>query len=182
MARSPLPLQAADLTDFTRKLSSQLGATAPSHLTLMNMIARAAGFENVQHLRAAHAAVRRRDGAQPPEPMDARLLGRALRQFAPDGRLAQWPSKQNVQKLALWVLWAALPAETSLTERAISERLNQLHSFEDAATLRRLMISNGLLTRTKDGAEYRRIEQKPPAEAVALMRDIKARRKTGAAV
>ncbi|SDJ55144.1 hypothetical protein SAMN04487993_10459 [Salipiger marinus] len=51
------------------------------------------------------------------------------------------------------------------------------HLFEDPATLRRTMISCGLLTRRPDGSDYRRREQKPPAEAKALIRALGPRRR-----
>ena len=43
------------------------------------------------------------------------------------------------------------------------------------ALLRRLLCDHGLMTRTRDGRIYRRIEQKPPAEAVALIRALAPR-------
>lgn len=56
MPKAPLPLRADDLMTFVRALSQQLGDASPSHPTLMNMIARAANYQNVQHLRSAYAA------------------------------------------------------------------------------------------------------------------------------
>ncbi|WP_405110243.1 hypothetical protein [Phaeobacter sp. BS52] len=44
------------------------------------------------------------------------------------------------------------------------------------------MISCGLLTRQRDGSNYRRIEQEPPTEAKALISRLSARRKQRSAL
>lgn len=98
-------------------------------------------------------------------------------QFDDQGRLRQWPAKRRVQTLALWALWAAIPAGKRLGEVEISALLGGEHSFADAATLRRTMISCRLLTRQAGGVDYLRIEQEPPAEAKALIASVTARRK-----
>ncbi|MEL0286141.1 MAG: hypothetical protein VW949_06335, partial [Paracoccaceae bacterium] len=51
MSKTPLSLHLSDLSDFTRALARELKTDRHSYLTLMNMIARAAGYQNVQHLR-----------------------------------------------------------------------------------------------------------------------------------
>lgn len=177
MTKSPIPLHVEDLTAFTRALSQQLGETSPSHLTLMNMLARAAGFQNVQHMRADAAAAKRVSNAPAPQLPDARSVEKVLHQFDELGRLMQWPSKRSVQNLALWALWAMLPPNTALPEKAVNARLNDEHLFKDPATLRRTMIAAGLLTRQTDGTNYRRIEQEPPAEAKAVIKTLGARRR-----
>jgi hypothetical protein len=47
--------------------------------------------------------------------------------------------------------------------------------FGDPALLRREMFDRGMVWRTPDGREYRRIEDKPPALARALIRQLQAR-------
>jgi hypothetical protein len=177
MSRQYLPLQTGDLSDFARGLARQLGDASPSHLSLMNMLARSAGFRNVQHLRACRAAERRLEKRVEQTPTDHRLVERALHQFDPYGRLVQWPSRQSVQTLALWALWAALPAGALVREQDINKVILQEHCFADPATLRRTMISAGLLTRKTDGTEYRRIEREPPSEAIELIGIITERRR-----
>jgi len=44
MSKTPLSLHLSDLSDFTRALARELKTDRHSHLTLMNMIARAAGY------------------------------------------------------------------------------------------------------------------------------------------
>lgn len=179
MTKSPLPLTIGDLSQFTRHLARQLGDAAPSHLTLMNMLARAGGYQNHQHLRSSTAAgVRLAQSAVPSEQTNAtdqRLIERTLAQFDDAGRLRQWPSRRSVQTLALFVLWSRIPAATAISEKDINTRLNEMHSFEDPATLRRTMISCGLLQRERDGSNYQRREQAPPPEALALISRLRPR-------
>lgn len=176
MTRSPLPLRADDLSTFARALSTQLGDTSPSHLSLMNMLARSAGFQNVQHMRAVHAAGSRLARETAPPPGDHRLVARALRQFDGAGRLTGWPARRAVQTLALHALWSVIPPETAMTETEVNALLGAEHLFGDPATLRRTMISCGLLSRSPDGSNYRRIEQAPPPEARELIAHLKPRR------
>ena len=173
-----MPLHVDDVTVFSRALSRQLGDASPKHLALMNMVARAAGFQNPQHMRSASAARNRllnRDEIVVP---DARSVERTLNHFDAFGRLQQWPARRAVQTLALWALWSTFPAEKLLSEKAVNAHLGAEHVFDDVATLRRTMISCGLLTRNRDGSDYRRLEQKPPPEAKAIIRELSKRRKT----
>ncbi|UOA25965.1 DUF2087 domain-containing protein [Pseudosulfitobacter sp. DSM 107133] len=177
MSKTPIPLVTADISKFARSLSQQLTGTdaPPSHLTLLNMLARAAGFRNFQHLNAAKAAQARLHPT-PAETCDFRRVERALAQFDATGRLRQWPARRAIQDLCLWVLWANVPAHATLHERDVNGVLNHGHSFDDPAQLRRGLLSMGLLTRNRDGSDYRRIEQRPPPEARALIRHIAERR------
>ena len=177
MPKNPLPLQADDLTLFVRSLARQLGEASPSHLKLMNMAARAAGFQNVQHMRSVQAAGQRLARATNLQTVDAKVVERALHQFDANGCLVRWPSRRSVQTLALWALWARLPPAQSMMERQLNERLNLEHVFNDPATLRRTMISCGLLSRRRDCTDYRRVEQEPPVEAKALIQALNERRK-----
>ena len=179
MSKQAIPLLAEDISLFSRALARQLKneKQTPSHLGLMNMIARAAGFRNFQHLRAAHMAGQRLAVLPEPEPVDHRLVERALHQFDAEGRLQRWHSRRKIQDLCLWVFWARLPSGTSLSEREVNRLLRAEHLFDDPALLRRMMFNLGMVTRNRDGSDYRRLEQRPPAEARALIRLLEARRK-----
>ena len=95
---------------------------------------------------------------------------RLLHHFDPQGRLVRWPPKVSQQQLCLWVLWARLPAHQVMTEREINQQLTAAHGFGDYALLRRWLCDYGMVSRTRDGREYRRVEQRPPADALALIR------------
>jgi hypothetical protein len=180
MSRPQIPFQVDDVSSLARALRAQLleRQTVPGHVELLNMLARAAGRRNFQHLRAeaAAGAVAARapelelgQNEPAPEPVDLKALERVRRCFGPEGRLARWPSKRGDQVLALWGLWSKLPPKVVLTEQEVSLRLKGLHDFGDHALLRRELFEAGLVHRTSDCREYRRVEQPPTAEAAALI-------------
>lgn len=178
MSRLALPLQTADLSAFARALALQLRAKpAPGHLDLLNMLARAGGFRNLQHLRAAAAAKTRLEAPPPDLAADHTLVERALRHFDGHGTLARWPSRRNLQTLCLWALWPIFPLDRSLHEREVNALLAPAHGFGDAALLRRDMVGLGLLTRSADGTAYHRRALPPPPEARALIRLVTTRRR-----
>lgn len=176
MSRQAISFEIEDLSAFARTLGKQLqGADgAPSHLSLLNMLARAGGYRNFQHLRAEGAARQVPVGADD-EAFDPRPVERAFIQFDAAGLLLRFPAKRSLQILCLWALWARLPRGEVMSERRINELLTAMHLFQDPAVLRRDMVELGLLTRNSDGTDYRRVEQKPPADARELIRRLATR-------
>jgi hypothetical protein len=180
MPRTQIAFASADISALARSLKEQLVELGeqPSHVQMLNMLAKAGGYRNFQHLKAETEAAPVAPvvpAAPPPEPVDEARVARVAGAFGPDGTLLRWPSKTNHQELCVWVLWARLPAREVMDERQISAWLNQRHEFGDAALLRRTMVTMGLVTRTQDGREYRRIERKPPPELSPLHAIIDAR-------
>lgn len=175
MTRTAFPFATRDVSALARSLQRELAAHdgAPGHVQLLNMLARAGGYRNFQHFRAQQAAADRLDTPPAPaEPVDHRRVERVARYFDGEGRLTAWPAKTIDQRLALWALWAKLPPEAVMTERQISAWLQDRHRFGDPALLRRELVQTGLMTRTLDCREYRRVEQRPPGEALALIRAV----------
>lgn len=176
MSRPAHPLAVADLSAFAKSLRSQLGTLghAPSHVEMLNLVCRSAGYRNYPAFRA-HAATGVPTAA--PEPgLDHALVERAARQFDAAGRLRQWPARAKQAGLCLWVMWSRIPAGAEFNEREISALLDDWHVFGDAALLRRGLYDTGKVDRTTDGRVYRRIEQKPPAELRALNELLKGRK------
>lgn len=170
MTRIALPYTAPDISALARQLEKELAASTepPGHLSLMNMLARGAGFRNFQHFRASALAAGKLD-AVPQPPPDMTRVAQARRYFDAEGRMTTWPSKTSLQHLCLWSLWARLPKGQSMTEREVSQLLNRWHLFGDAAILRRTLWELRLVHRTEDSRDYRRVEQAPPPEARALI-------------
>ncbi|MBQ2262216.1 MAG: DUF2087 domain-containing protein [Loktanella sp.] len=151
-----------DLSAFTKTLRAELlrADAIPGHAAMLGLVAKAAGYTNFQHLKAT--APKRRS-VKPSQQLD-----RALRVFD-GGIMTRWPKQTAVQGLCLWVFWAQLPARQDMTEKDVNAVLKSGHSFGDHALLRRSLIDHRLVTRTIDGKIYRRIEQAPPPDALALL-------------
>lgn len=176
MTREVLSLPVADLSAFVKSLRREMealpgfSAQAPGHLALMNMAARAAGFRNLQHLRANLSARKRLEAEPAPtHAADAMRIEALLRHFDEQGRLVRWPSRTALQHLAVRVLWARVPPRVTMDERAFSALLNRWHLFGDAPILRRTMVELGLITRSADCRDYCRIEAPPAPEARAAI-------------
>jgi len=177
MSKTLLPLHVHDISAFARSLSGQLAdcGRTPGHVELLNMLARSSGHRNFQHLRASalqagqSQATQPSPQAAPPEPVNPLRLTRLARLFDSEGRLSRWPGKRGLEASCLWVVWARIPARQTFSETQLNDILNALHSFGDHALLRRGLCDCGLMTRTPDGREYRRVEAKPTAEALALL-------------
>ena len=168
MSRQIQSLTIPDLSAFAKSLRTQLAGAddTPSHVEMLTMLARAAGFRNYQHFRAASAE------RPPVEPVDLTLVEKVSRHFDAQGVLMRWPSRNSLQPLCLWALWARMEPGRDYADRENTELLNGLASFGDHALLRRALVDMCYVARTRDGRTYRRIEQKPPAELSALLRRI----------
>lgn len=173
MSRISLPFHAEDISALARALKGELARLEhqPGHVELLNMLARGVGCRNFQHFRAQAAA---RDAlaqptVPPSKPVDFVKLRRVLRHFDATGRLLRWPGKFSERQLCLWALWSRLPARQVMDEKQVNAALTAQHHFGDHALLRRELVDGGWLTRTRDGREYRRVERRPPGDAVALI-------------
>ncbi|MBX9634112.1 MAG: DUF2087 domain-containing protein, partial [Magnetospirillum sp.] len=150
----------------------------PGHVELLNMLARSVGCRNFQHFRAQ--AVARHALGQPmpppPPPVDYTRIRRLTRHFDTSGRMLRWPTKAGEREPCLWVLWTRLPARHILSEKQMNEQLQASHTFGDYAVLRRALVDCGLVSRSRDGAQYQRVERQPPSEALELARTLNGRR------
>lgn len=174
MSKEILPYHAEDISALARALRTELAAHEgpPGHVTMLNMLARAAGFGNFQHYKAQAAARARLDRPDPPPEaaVDYVKVRRLVGHFGPEGRLSLWPSKYSHQVPCLWVLWSRVPPRTDFTEREVNAILTAQHDFGDFALLRRELVNHKLLERTPDCRVYRRVERQPPPEPLALIR------------
>ena len=118
MSRTLLPFHVSDVAQLARTLRSQLTGRErpPGHVEVLNILARAAGYRNFQHLRSAAARAAVPPPASEAPALEERRAARLLRCFDAEGRLARWPSKRSEHLLALWVLWARIPARVEFTE------------------------------------------------------------------
>ena len=183
MTRTVIPMTVPDLSGFARSLRRTLGQhiaehkELPTHQTLLNHIARAAGHRNLQALQA-HAPAPKAARATAPAtatPALSAAATKALGSFDEFGRMSRWPHKYSVQRLALWVLWMQFESRRVYTEREVNAVLKAWHTWGDHVTLRRELINDRLLTRKSDGSMYRKLPARPGDEARALMAAWRAR-------
>ncbi|OYT90791.1 MAG: hypothetical protein CFE43_16625 [Burkholderiales bacterium PBB3] len=167
MTRSLYPLPVADISAFAKALKNPLderharGKPPPSHLELLNLLARAAGLRNYQTLRAKAPNGATTALAQPvaiapaPEPAALSTTARkALLQFDPQGRLVRLPNKLSVQRMCMWWLWTHFEVRRHYTEKEVNQVINAHHTFGDQATLRRELVNMKLLGRKPDCSDY----------------------------
>lgn len=78
--------------------------------------------------------------------------------FDETGKLCSYPGKRQKKKQALFHQYLAdqFVSNRTYNEKEVNEILNQHHSFNDPASLRRFLIGEGLLTRTADGRVYQK--------------------------
>ncbi|KZS50614.1 DUF2087 domain-containing protein [Rhizobium anhuiense] len=184
MSRKLIPLYLSDTSTFAKSLRSQLSHHdgLPSHLEVLNMLAKAAGHRNFQSLRAT-AEIADNPPLKPsaekpfrrPSEVDQRQVERIARCFDGKGRLLRWPARRTDQIVSLWILWTQIPAARELSEPDVNILLNERHDFGDYALLRRELCDLGLMTRTPNGRIYRRVERPMPAEAAGTLRLISMR-------
>ena len=74
-----------------------------------------------------------------------------------ENRLKEWPSKRNkgkFQQLALEYIASKFSEGVKYSEKEVNALLNQYHTFNDPALLRREMVERQLLARMRDGSAY----------------------------
>ena len=184
-SRAPaLAFSAPSISALAKSLCEQLAATtaAPSHLQMLNWLARGAGHRNYQAFRAATAAAPA--AAPAPTKAAARLENsvalsshatKALMQFDEAGRLVRWPSKFAVQRFAMWALWMRFDASRVYTEREVNTLLNAWATFGDPVTLRRELINMKLLARKPDCSAYWKEPVRPDDEVRTMLHELRAR-------
>ncbi len=182
MPRQATPLVLSDLSTFARNLGRAWNArhaaasAPPGHVELQNLIARAAGYKNLQALKGAPPA---RRSVREPLPLSDHAR-RTPMQFDADGRLVRWPAKYTTQRMAMWVLWTRFDGKRPYTEREVNTILRAAHAFGDHATLRRELVNHRLLARKSDCSEYRKLPARPDDEVRVLLTAWRARSPMGA--
>jgi hypothetical protein len=177
MTRLLIPLTTPDVSAFTKTLKSLLderqaaGKTLPSHVELLNLLARAAGLRNFATLKASALNAAPRAAPSAPATGSAVALStlsatvrKALLQFDESGRLVRLPNKLSVQQMAMWALWTQFAARRKYTEKEVNAIVNAHHTFGDQATLRRELVNMKLLGRKSDCSEYWKEAHRPSQE------------------
>ena len=86
-------------------------------------------------------------------------IPREVRGFFNDkGNLKQLPSKLKKKLLIIEFLAEKFETAKEYSGKEVDAILNEYHTFNDAATLRRELIMHNVLDRTPDGRTYWKIE------------------------
>ena len=80
----------------------------------------------------------------------------------PEGRVQAWPAKRAMQRLILEYVSEKFEIGRIYSEKEVNAILQNWHTFGDYFILRRGLIEERLFERTRNGAEYRRLEVSPP--------------------
>jgi hypothetical protein len=173
MTRSLVPFAAPDVSALAKTLKSALderhgaGRSPPTHVELLNLLARAVGLRNFATLKATSEAIPA-PAAAPVAPDGLGTMSptarKALLQFDQGRRLVRLPNKFSVQQMVMWALWTHFAARRTYTEKQVNAVLNAHHSFGDPATLRRELVNMKLLARKPDCSEYWKEARRPDAE------------------
>ncbi len=171
MPRELIPLHVNDISALARSIRNAYSERdkPPSHVEILNILAKGAGYKNFQQMRG---------GAKEPvkeekHPVISQAsVERVVRCFDKDGVLTRFPSKRSDQISVLWVIRSRFPARKNLTEVEVNALLKSWHSFGDHALLRREICDAGLVSRTRDGSVYLRMELPMPPLAQAIARQI----------
>lgn len=188
MTRLLVPLATPDVSAFTKTLKSFLderhaaGKPLPSHVELLNLLARAAGLRNFATLKASALKAAARQLSPEPDPSTPQSAGspvtlstlsptvrKALLQFDEAGRLIRLPSKLSVQQMTTWALWTQFTARRKYTEKEVNAVIKAHHTFGDHATLRRELINMNLLGRKSDCSEYWKEPRRPEPEVQSFL-------------
>ena len=124
MTRLLVPLSTPDVSAFTKTLKSFLderhadGKAPPSHVELLNLLARAAGMRNFATLKKVVQAAPPSGKVQPTRTTSennesvkgvnlasiSATVRKALIQFDDAGRLVRLPNKLSVKQMTMWAL------------------------------------------------------------------------------
>lgn len=75
-----------------------------------------------------------------------------------EGRVEQWPTKNQDKLLVLSYLASKLEYGIFYTESEVNELLKKWHTFSDWPLLRRELVDRGFIDRNRDGSQYHLIE------------------------
>jgi hypothetical protein len=70
------------------------------------------------------------------------------------GRLTKYPTKRSKQLLVLAYLAEKFTPGEFYTEKEVNAKLNEWHTFEDWALLRRDLCDGGFMARKENGSSY----------------------------
>ncbi|WP_394147023.1 DUF2087 domain-containing protein [Shewanella atlantica] len=159
MSKNLTPFSCDDISALAKSLRKQLQQheTFPSHVEMLNMLAKATGLQNYQQLRQQHG-----EQLSSQSTLSAPIPKRLMPFMSADYIMHSWPSKYAIQQQSLWFFWCRFQYQQSYSERQVNEILKDFLDFGDFALIRRELCNHKLLKRTDDGRTYWRASATPP--------------------
>ncbi|WP_158584082.1 DUF2087 domain-containing protein [Salinibius halmophilus] len=154
MSKQNTSLLIEDLSQAAKYLANHWPDEKPSHVQILNLLAKAAGKQNFQHAKAQQPNIA--------EPV-SKATSRQLRQYHGNGKPNRWPTKRSDQLAMMWMIYLQLPKFTDIDEKQVNEHIKAAIQFSDYVLVRRELVSAGLLGRTNDGRQYWLIEAPLPS-------------------
>lgn len=180
MPKTFFPFHAPDVSALAKSLCDSLQTRAetkpspPTHLEMLNLLARSSGARNFQAWRVRVEA----DTPVPAlsaEPPLSPQIEKALRVFDEHARMTRWPVARPIQRLCTWYMWSKFEKRRSYAEREVNVLLSPWTTFQAHVTMRRELINDGLVTREIDGSNYQRVDHVPPPEVRQFLKALSAR-------
>jgi len=84
------------------------------------------------------------------------------------GRLTAYPARLKRQIFALYYLASKFEPDKRYTEKEVNKILQEWHTFDDWAMLRRDLFDRRFLNRKADGSEYWLEECQPTLESLGI--------------
>jgi hypothetical protein len=89
--------------------------------------------------------------------LGAQNLQKFKRYLDDKARVKTLPSKQSMQIMIVYYVWAFVRLDKKYTEIELNNELNKYHTFGDAALLRRYMVELGLVSRSSNCQDYTKL-------------------------
>ncbi|KAF0110574.1 MAG: hypothetical protein FD163_557 [Hyphomonadaceae bacterium] len=167
MPKEFVPFACPDISRLAKSIKKHLDKSEkkPSHVEILNIFARESGYKNFQQMRASSdVTTSAKDNSFKENTIGAQNLQKLKRYLDDKARVKTLPSKQSLQLMIVWYIWGHIAAQISFTEIELNHLLNRYHTFGDAALLRRYMFELGLVSRSSNCQDYRKLSPTIPSE------------------
>lgn len=167
MPKEYIPFACPDISRLAKSIKKEIDKSEkkPSHVEILNILARESGFRNFQQMRAqAEPTQSAKDKSFKETGIGLQNLQKLKRYLDDKARVKTLPSKQSLQIMIVYYIWAFIAADTKYTEIGLNHLLNRFHTFGDAALLRRFMFELGLVSRSNNCQDYEKLLPEVPTE------------------
>lgn len=171
MPKENISINIPDVSGFAKAIKKEIDQKSGnlSHVEILNIIARTSGHKNFQQLR--------QNSITPQENIDfnediekaQKNLNKLKRYLNENFQVKTLPSKLSQQELIIYYIWEFIDENKVFSEIELNKYLNRFHTFGDSALLRRYMFEYGLLSRSKDCLDYKKLKPEIPKPIIKII-------------